>query len=107
MSSYGESFVEPYILPYVIEQNDVSTRIFQSSQENENFHVRSFLYALLVEFMRALIEHDLEVDNSLQELLVSTIARLNDYTQLTYCIQSRFISDSKPIVSWSVFSPLC
>ncbi|THD23386.1 hypothetical protein D915_006014 [Fasciola hepatica] len=97
MSSHEGSFVESYALPYAIEQNDVSTRIFQCSQDNENFHVRSFLYAVLVEFIRALIEHDLEVDNSLQELLVSTIARLDDYTQLTYCIQSRFISDSKPI----------
>ncbi|KAF6769929.1 hypothetical protein AHF37_11314 [Paragonimus kellicotti] len=63
----------------------------------ENKHVRSFFYAVLVEYIRSLIEHEISVDHCLHELLISMVARLEEYAQLLYCIQSRLLADSKPI----------
>ncbi|CAL8094631.1 unnamed protein product [Calicophoron daubneyi] len=92
-----EYFVTPCTRRYTVDQNEVYEHVFLSAQGNENANVRRFFYAVLVEYIRSLVEHDIPVDHSLYELLLGIIARLGDYAQLSYCIQSRFLADSKPI----------
>ncbi|TGZ71513.1 hypothetical protein CRM22_002584 [Opisthorchis felineus] len=92
-----DGYAPAFQRPFTVSQSDVYTHIFLVAQGNENPHVRSLLYAVLVEYIRSLVEHEIHVDHSVHELLVSTIARLEQYDQLSYCIQSRLLADSKPI----------
>ncbi|KAF8570414.1 hypothetical protein P879_03420 [Paragonimus westermani] len=95
--SAEDSLVPPFGWPYTVQQSDVYNHVFLTVQGNENKHVRSFFYAVLVEYIRSLIEHEISVDHCLHELLISMVARLEEYAQLLYCIQNRLLSDSKPI----------
>ncbi|KAF5404848.1 hypothetical protein PHET_01535 [Paragonimus heterotremus] len=97
VSSAEDSLVPPFQWPYTVQQSDVYNHVFLTVQGNENKHVRSFFYAVLVEYIRSLIEHEISVDHCLHELLISMVARLEQYAQLLYCIQSRLLADSKPI----------
>ncbi|KAA3673228.1 uncharacterized protein DEA37_0002699 [Paragonimus westermani] len=97
VSSAEDSLVPPFGWPYTVQQSDVYNHVFLTVQGNENKHVRSFFYAVLVEYIRSLIEHEISVDHCLHELLISMVARLEEYAQLLYCIQNRLLSDSKPI----------
>ncbi|CAH8470632.1 unnamed protein product [Dicrocoelium dendriticum] len=59
---------EPSILskphrPFTVQQSEVYTNVFLVAQGIEDKHVRSFFYAVLVEYMRSLMECDIPIEN--------------------------------------------
>nr|CAH8869296.1 unnamed protein product [Trichobilharzia regenti] len=81
----------------VVTQSEIYTHIFLKNQRSEHSEVRKFLCSVVVEYIRVFLEHNICVEHCFYELLVSLVARIGNYIQYSYYIQSRLIADSKPI----------
>ncbi|KAK4475973.1 hypothetical protein MN116_001210, partial [Schistosoma mekongi] len=81
----------------IISQSDIYSYLFPKRQNTERLEVRKLFCSILIEYIRIYLEHDICVDHCFYEMLVNLVARIGNYTQLSFYIQSRLLADSKPI----------
>nr|AAW27465.1 SJCHGC04673 protein [Schistosoma japonicum] len=82
----------------IISQSDIYSHLFLKKQNTERLEVRKLFCSILIEYIRIYLEHDICVDHCFYEMLLNLVARIGNYAQLSFYIQSRLLSDSKPIV---------
>ncbi|CAH8622475.1 unnamed protein product [Schistosoma intercalatum] len=81
---------------YIISQPEIYSHLFLKNQGVERLEVRKLFRSILIEYIRIFSEHDICVDHCFYEMLVNLTARVGDYTQLSFYVQSRLLADSKP-----------
>ncbi|KAH8864215.1 Regulator of MON1-CCZ1 complex [Schistosoma japonicum] len=81
----------------IISQSDIYSHLFLKKQNTERLEVRKLFCSILIEYIRIYLEHDICVDHCFYEMLLNLVARIGNYAQLSFYIQSRLLSDSKPI----------
>ncbi|CAH8651864.1 unnamed protein product [Heterobilharzia americana] len=81
----------------IITQSEIFSHVFMKNQCMENLEVRKFFCSLLIEYIRIMLDHNVHIEHCFYELLVSLIARIGNYMQFGYYIQSRLLADSKPV----------
>ncbi|CAH8571194.1 unnamed protein product [Schistosoma turkestanicum] len=80
----------------IISQPEIYSHVFLKNQSVEKLGIRKLFHSILIEYIRVFLEHDICVDHCFYELLVNLVARMGNYTQLSFYIQSRLLADSKP-----------
>ncbi|XP_054717520.1 regulator of MON1-CCZ1 complex-like [Uloborus diversus] len=80
----------------VIDQSDMYTHVF-SVFENENGSKRKFIIAVLIEYIRSLIQHQQYVQHFLCKLLINVLVQNKQFYQLHQFLQYHILSDSKQL----------
>ena len=77
----------------ILLQSDIFSMLFQPLFEENKINLR-YLGDCIQEYIRSLMNHDIQVQNSLQILLANIFLKINDFEKLQKLLQYRILADS-------------
>uniref|UniRef100_A0A914X7K6 Mic1 domain-containing protein n=1 Tax=Plectus sambesii TaxID=2011161 RepID=A0A914X7K6_9BILA len=80
----------------VIEQSDIFNHVFYSLTEEQSMD-KKYLVDCMLQYLLSLQERRVEAQPFLHEILVSSLARCEDFVKLQQLLQYRVIADTKPL----------
>lgn len=80
----------------VIDQSDMYTHVLSSFTERKGVS-HKFVIAVLMEYIRSLNQHQINVQHYLYELVIKTLVQHNLFYMLHQFLQYHVLSDSKPL----------
>lgn len=80
----------------ILDQSDMYTHVFSVFENSKNIS-HKFMVAVLIEYIRSLNEHQINVQHYLYELVINILVHHNCFYQLHQFLQYHVLSDSKPL----------
>ncbi len=81
----------------ILDQRDMYADVFTAVLEREEARNDRYLVAVLVEYVRSLTKHKIEVEHFLFELLIGILVKNKMFVQLQQLLQYHVIEDSLPV----------
>ncbi|CAI9721715.1 Regulator of MON1-CCZ1 complex [Octopus vulgaris] len=80
----------------ILDQSDMYTHVFSVFENAKNIS-HKFMVAVLIEYIRSLNEHQINVQHYLYELVINILVNHNCFYQLHQFLQYHVLTDSKPL----------
>jgi hypothetical protein len=81
----------------ILDQRDVYADVFSAVMEDEEPPSDRYLVAVLVEYVRSLTAHKIEIEHFLFQLLISILVKTKLFVQLQQLLQYHVIEDSQHV----------